>query len=435
MDEKRLTIQLQIRATLFCLCIFSLVYNGSAYYASTLAEVPSFVFSFERHIPFIPWMIIPYMSSGLFFSCVCFLCTSRAQLMQYIKRVAILTIISGIFFLLIPLQFSYPKPSINSSLLHYFFDFLNTWDSPYNQAPSLHVGYACLFWSVLKERFSGIVKFFFGCWFILLGISTMTVYQHHFIDVITALILVQIVFIFTFYQKVFAAYRNQYVACFYYLFSFITCLLASLCYDLHIVYSLGIIWISMMLFIVGLHYQYDQHHFLKDKNGHITWWKKVFYFPYQFTYYLLWRFFRKKQENVLMEIMPQLFITARLINKQVADCHISKHDHVYDLAAELEENKTLKQYSMYHAFPMLDIGTTSRIDLEDLVNQIALIYEQRNPKTRIIIHCTMGYSRSTLMGVLLLKKILSLNLNQAIALMQEKNKNSILHAASIDLLK
>lgn len=67
MDEKRLTIQLKIKAALACWFIFSLIYNGSAYYASNLEVVPSFVISFERYIPFIPWMIIPYMSSGVFF--------------------------------------------------------------------------------------------------------------------------------------------------------------------------------------------------------------------------------------------------------------------------------------------------------------------------------------------------------------------------------
>lgn len=435
MDEKRLTIQLKIKAALACWFIFSLIYNGSAYYASNLEVVPSFVFSFERYIPFIPWMIIPYMSSGLFFLSLCFLCRTRSQLMVYLKRVVLLTVASGIFFILIPLQFSYSKPIVNTFPLYYFFDFLKTWDSPFNQAPSLHIGYACLFWSVLKERLSGVVKFIFGFWLILLGISTLTIYQHHFIDVITALILVQIVLILTFPSKKLATYRNQYIACFYYLFSFIVCLLASLCYELNLIYCFVAVWVSIMVFMVGLQYQYNRHHFLKDKHGHISILKKIFYFPYQFSYYLIWHFFRKKQEKILLEILPNMFITARLTNKEIIACQISKKDYVYDLSAELEENRIIREQCLYYSFPILDIGVASIVDLENLVSKIAVAYEQRCPETRVIIHCTMGYSRSTLVGVLLLKKILYLNINQSIALMQEKNKNSILHAASIDLLK
>jgi len=130
-----------------------------------------------------------------------------------------------------------------------------------------------------------------------------------------------------------------------------------------------------------------------------------------------------------------MFITARLTNKEIIACQISKKDYVYDLSAELEENRIIREQCLYYSFPILDIGVASIVDLENLVSKIAVAYEQRCPETRVIIHCTMGYSRSTLVGVLLLKKILYLNINQSIALMQEKNKNSILHAASIDLLK
>lgn len=202
--------------------------------------------------------------------------------MLYLKRVVLLTVASGIFFILIPLQFSYSKPIVNTFPLYYFFDFLKTWDSPFNQAPSLHIGYACLFWSVLKERLFGVVKFIVGFWLILLGISTLTVYQHHFIDVITALILVQIVLILTFPSKKLAACRNQYIACFYYLFSFIACLLASLCYELNLVYCFVAVWVSIMVFMVGLQYQYNRHHFLKDKHGHISILKRYFIFLISF---------------------------------------------------------------------------------------------------------------------------------------------------------
>ncbi|RXM40309.1 hypothetical protein BOQ62_06250 [Chryseobacterium sp. CH21] len=61
------------------------------------------------------------------------------------------TVIAGICFLLFPLKFSLPKPEVNSSILGYSFQFLKAFDSPFNQAPSLHIAYAFIFWSVFRN--------------------------------------------------------------------------------------------------------------------------------------------------------------------------------------------------------------------------------------------------------------------------------------------
>jgi len=195
MDEKRLKgVGRKLLVAIYCLLLFQFTYPLTAAYASTLAAVTSVVFDFEQHIPFIPWMILPYMSSGLFFCIIPFYCQQEGQLLRYAKRFTFITLFAALCFLLFPLRFSFERPIVENQLLAIFFSFLKQYDSPFNQAPSLHVAYACLFWSVLRGQFSGWKKRALGVWLLLLGVGTLTVYQHHVIDVLTALILVQVSF-------------------------------------------------------------------------------------------------------------------------------------------------------------------------------------------------------------------------------------------------
>jgi membrane-associated phospholipid phosphatase len=175
--------------------VFLIVYNLSGRYASNLTEVRSFVFQFEYHIPFLSWMIIPYMTSGLLFIVIFFLCSYREEFILLVKRINFITIVSGICFLVYPLRFSFVKPEVDSSFLHFFYQFLNVWDTNYNQAPSLHISYACVFWSVLRQELRGKWKGIAGIWLVIMGISTLTIYQHHLIDIIAALLLVCVTFI------------------------------------------------------------------------------------------------------------------------------------------------------------------------------------------------------------------------------------------------
>ncbi|WP_307455754.1 hypothetical protein [Chryseobacterium sp. SORGH_AS_0447] len=52
------------------------------------------------------------------------------------------TITAGIFFITVPLRFSFTKPEVSQNILGLPFSFLKTFDSPFNQSPSLHIAFA-----------------------------------------------------------------------------------------------------------------------------------------------------------------------------------------------------------------------------------------------------------------------------------------------------
>lgn len=427
MDEDKLIIKYQILSALFCCGVFSLVYNFCAFYTSTLNNVESFNFNFENYIPFIPTLIIPYMSNGILFILMPFFCTNQNQLKQYVARIIALTIVAGILYLIFPLKFAYQKPTVDSPLLNYFFSFLVKWDSPFNQAPSLHVGYALIFWSVLIKRFSGITLTILKVWLLLIIFSTIFVYQHHVIDVFVAIILTQIIIIFTNTHKYKVKYRNQYIAQFYLVFGTIFFLIGlTLIDNYHWSYQIAY-WISINLYLVGNHYRIDNSNFIKNQNGEIKFWKKIVYLPYLLAYYLMWLYNRKIEKNSVTEIFPQVYTSAKLTSAEYKSLALSKKDFIIDLSAELPDNKWIKQNCKYLAAPILDIGISNKKQIKKTLTYLLNTYRTKEKDSRIFIHCTMGYSRSSMLAILFLKNILNIKLERALQIVSETNKSCVIN--------
>lgn len=189
MDATKVTRNQQIKALLLCTIAFGLVYHFSALYAKNLPKVASVVFEFEQHIPFVSWLIIPYMTSGFFFVCVFFWTKNLNELRILTQRMLFIILSAGVCYWVFPLKFSFEKPEVSNFLLKPLFVFLEKYDSPFNQAPSLHIAFAGIFAIEGNAHFTGFRKFFLNIWLLLLATSTVLVYQHHLIDVVTGIAL------------------------------------------------------------------------------------------------------------------------------------------------------------------------------------------------------------------------------------------------------
>ena len=66
---------------------------------------------------------------------------------------------------------------------------LSLFDQPFNQAPSLHIALLVILWALFARKLDGIGRVLLDASFALIGISVMTTWQHHFVDVPTGALL------------------------------------------------------------------------------------------------------------------------------------------------------------------------------------------------------------------------------------------------------
>jgi len=162
---------------------FFLSYGFAIWVTAQRHNVPSIVFGWEHWIPFLAWTIVPYWSSDFFYALSFFLCRDRKELDSHAKRLLAAQIVSVACFLLFPLRFSFEQPG-TSGLFGRMFHALGSFDKPFNQAPSLHLSLITILWAKYSEHTRGLTRFLLRGWFVLVGLSTLTTYQHHFIDIL-----------------------------------------------------------------------------------------------------------------------------------------------------------------------------------------------------------------------------------------------------------
>lgn len=162
-------------------------YGFANWMASLHAELPVLAFGWEARIPFVPWTIVPYWSIDLFYAVSFFLCRQRQELDRHALRLLSAQLIAVVCFLLWPLRFSFERPEIGG-VFGWLFDVLLGFDKPFNQAPSLHIVLLVVLWVKFAQYLQGVWRLLLHVWATLIGISVLTTFQHHFIDVPTGLL-------------------------------------------------------------------------------------------------------------------------------------------------------------------------------------------------------------------------------------------------------
>jgi len=162
--------------------LFFFVYGLCNWHASRLPAVPSYYYAWERRIPFVAALILPYFSIDLLYAGSVFVCRDRRELKTHAYRIVTAIVISAVGFLLFPLKFAFERPAVDGAFGH-LFGLLNGFDKPFNQAPSLHVSLLMILWVRYANRLAGVWRWLLHIWFALIGLSVLFVYQHHVIDI------------------------------------------------------------------------------------------------------------------------------------------------------------------------------------------------------------------------------------------------------------
>ena len=396
--------------------LFIIIYGGCNWVTTQRADVGTWYYPFEQHIPFVPWMIVPYMSIDLFFVAAPFLCRSQTELNTLTRRVAFAIIVAGICFLLIPLRLAVPYPPA-SGWTGPVFRFLHGFDQPHNLFPSLHI----TFWAILAHFYAahtrGVLRVAGQVWFGLICISTLLTYQHHCVDVVGGLVLA--VFCFYLFREQPArvpVVRNYRVGT-YYLAGTLACLtLAGMAWP----WTAILLWPAVSLGITSSGYFGIGPGIYRKHEGRIPLSARLLLAPslagqfFSLLYY-------KRQCLPWSEITPHVWLGAQLNKHEAGDAKRRGVTAVLDLTAEFSETPVLLDAN-YNNIPVLDLTGIPGSQLSRAVEFISRHAE----KGVVYVHCKIGYSRSAAaVGAYLLASGQAPNIEEALAI-QRKARPTII---------
>jgi protein-tyrosine phosphatase/membrane-associated phospholipid phosphatase len=157
-------------------------YGLANWLASLRPHVPAIVFEWERQIPFLAWTIVPYWLIDALYAISLFLCATHAQLTTHARRLITAQVVAVACFVLFPLRYSFERPEVGG-VFGGMFAVLASFDQPFNQAPSLHIALLVILWSAYLRALPRAWHWPLHATLSLIGVSVLTTWQHHFIDV------------------------------------------------------------------------------------------------------------------------------------------------------------------------------------------------------------------------------------------------------------
>ena len=164
---------------------FFLSYGLVNSHTASRDDVGSLVFGWEGQTPLWPWTIVPYWSIDLLYGLSFLLPTSRREMDRHALALLTAQVISVSCFLLWPLRFTFERPALDG-VFGWLFDVLMGFDKPFNQAPSLHIALLVIIWTMFARHIHRQPwRWLMQGWMALIGVSVLTTWQHHFIDLPT----------------------------------------------------------------------------------------------------------------------------------------------------------------------------------------------------------------------------------------------------------
>ena len=85
-----------VKTSVLLSVLFLVVYGTANWMTSVRADVPTWYATWELAIPFVPLLIVPYMSIDLFFVAAPFLCASRCEIAVLVRRLVFANVVAVI---------------------------------------------------------------------------------------------------------------------------------------------------------------------------------------------------------------------------------------------------------------------------------------------------------------------------------------------------
>jgi protein-tyrosine phosphatase/membrane-associated phospholipid phosphatase len=413
---------------LFLAPFFFLSYGFANGVAAQRESVGVLVFDWEHGMPLWPWTIIPYWSIDLLYGLSFLLPRNRRELDSHALRLLSAQVIAVSCFLLFPLRFSFERPPLDG-FFGLLFDLLMGFDKPFNQAPSLHIALLVILWAAYGRYASGAWRWLMHGWFALIGLSVLTTWQHHFIDVPTGA-LVGFLCLWLWPRRArspCAAWqssgdpRRLRLAAIYGVG-------ASVCTWLALSGSgawLWLFWPALSLALVALCYLgLGAEGFQKGPDGRQSLAVSWLLAPYRLGAWVNSRGWTRRHPQP-DEVLPGLWL-GRLPGTSDRSAHPDLG--VLDLCAELPCTVRVERYA---SLPLLDLVTPS----VEQCRRGAELVDQLRAGGPLLVCCALGYSRSaTVLAAWLLLSGRTSNVESTVQLIRQARPRIVLKADQLAVL-
>ena len=365
---------------------FFATYGLATWLTARRPEVASVVFGWEHAIPFVPWTIVPYWTIDLLYGLSLFVCADRRELDTHAKRLLTAQVVAIASFLLLPLRFTFERPE-TGGVFGGLFRLLTAFDQPFNQAPSLHIALLVILWALFARRLHGMWRSVFHAWFALIGVSVLTTWQHHFIDLPTGALL-GFFCLWLWPQEQPAPFvaarwtrdrRSLALALRYAIGALAAAALAIVNGGA----ALWVLWVTVALGLVALNYAWLGPAGFEKREGRLSPAAKVLLAPYLAGALVnAWAWTRARSpfdpvaDDVWLGRMPS-----------PAELERGGFEGVVDLTCEMAIDPGRRVYAN---IPVLDLTLPDRAALGAAVDAI----ERLRPRGRVLVCCALGVSRS-----------------------------------------
>lgn len=364
--------------------LFLVIYGGCNWITAQRSGVGTIAFEWERHIPFVPIMTVPYLSIDLFFIAAPFLCRSQRELATFAKRIAAAIIVAGICFLLFPLRFAFARPEA-SGFLGAVFDWFRGMDRPYNLFPSLHIALTGLLIVTYARHTRGALRVLLIVWFVLIAASAVLTYQHHLLDVVGGFALAG--YCFNFMRE--APARLPFVPdrriAFRYLAGVLLLSAAAIrCRP----WGALLLWPALSMAIVAAGYLRLGPAIFGKTDGVVPWSTCWALGPCLLGQHLSCLHYRR-QCRAWDQVTANVWIGRVLSEREAERAVQSGVTTVLDLTAEFSRAEAFRNVG-YRNIPILDLAAPTF----DQLHATARFIARRAGDDIVYVHCKIGYSRS-----------------------------------------
>lgn len=401
--------------------LFFVSYGYATWVTNQRSDVGTLVFDWESAMPFWAWTIVPYWTIDLLYGFSLLLPSSRHELKSHALRLLSAQVIAVCCFLLWPLRFTFDRPELDG-VFGWLFAVLAEFDKPFNQAPSLHIALLVILWVMYQRHSQGLWRWLVHGWFALIGISVLTTYQHHFIDLPTGALAGWLcVWLWPLDRP--SPLSNLLIATdpkrwrLALLYGVGAVIFATPAFGLGGGW-LWLIWPAVALLMVALNYALlDAAGFQKRIDGRLSPAARWLFAPYVAAAWINSRLWTRKQPQ------PNEVVDNIWLGRMPDRVQLAPFKAIVDLCAELPLNPRGRAYQ---SIAVLDLSVPSAKQCLAAAQAI----EQLRQHGPLLVCCALGYSRSaTAVAAWLLHSGRVSTVDAAVAMIKAARPHVVLHPA------